>query len=584
MANTFPVQIYPVPGLSATDCHSNPLFDIRVTHADVDADAPASLGYRPSAWQSDDFLVTNGGVGSSGFVSFGVSASGETLYRELTDNWLARNVFYSGPPCVAVAMPHSYFHHKQNSWSDTYGSPYQGYTSPDEDVTWYQSHRYLEIGLAPGGVPTEKNFQVTLYYKTETVADNYFDDATRTVVCSLSAEQSVTYMVTWDSNRLWVDLWKKDCPALEHITKIEIQFPQEALAWALTGMTLARHSDHDPHRAEVTPHGLVTVAEVWDRYMWRGLNAVMDGKCKQVLRTSGPQEHVYSGHEEVVEAVWRLITALTKTDASSAWTAANYCSILSNCCEGWTWQLPADWNALTIDAASGILTLGYSFDWVERQDYDVDAGTYPGGLTVLNWTPAKALLYKPHGVTVVQGGIHGMANRRSDCCGAVYNREAGSAAAWTLVDSPASDGHGYWFTGQDLLHHYTGMVPTYYEYRVNELPPEYDFNRLYRGQWEWDYLVIASAGKKCGVYTDRDGVTWYVWIAGNDILLKYMTAEYTTFSVAITVDSSGLYDMVDVHGDGRLLVVGARNSGTEAMYSFHSVDMGGTWSGPHLVG
>ncbi len=240
MPNNLPVQIYGVPGLSRTDCHSDPLFAIRATHIEVNADVPTSLGYRPSAWQSDDFSVTGGGIGSSGFVSFGVGASGDTLYRELDDNWLARNTFYSGPPCVTAAMPYSYMYHKQNAWRDKYGSPYLGYTSPDEDVTWYQSHRYLEIGLAPGGGPVQKNFRVLLYYKTETVADDYLDDNTRTVACSLSAEISVTYATTWADNRLWIDLWKRDCPALEHITKVEITFPQEALAWALTEMTLSR--------------------------------------------------------------------------------------------------------------------------------------------------------------------------------------------------------------------------------------------------------------------------------------------------------------------------------------------------------
>ncbi len=335
--------------------------------------------------------------------------------------------------------------------------------------------------------------------------------------------------------------------------------------------------------AITTAHGLVTVAEVWDRYMWRGVNAVIDAKCKQVLRTSGPQEHVYSGNEEVVEAVHRSISAATGNDGSVAWSPDDYCDIMSACCEGWVWDTPGDWLALTVDEDTNVLTNGYSFDWAERQDEDIDTGTYPGRFASFLWTPAKALLYKPYGITVVQGGIHGMANRRDGCCGKVYNREAGTGGAWTLVDSPASNRHGYWLTGQDLIHHYTGTTPTYYEYRVNEFPPDADFGRLYYRQWEWDFLVIGG-GKKCGVYTDRDGITWYVWIAGSDILLKYMSAEYTTFSAAITVDSSGLYDMVDVHGDGRLLVVGARNSGTEAMYSFHSMDMGDSWSGPHLVG
>jgi len=581
--SNWPMLIFGVPGLSATNCDGDPRFDIRIQHADVDADVPGTLSERPSAWQSGDFAVAGGGIGSSGNVICSVPATGGTLYRDLTDNWLSRCQHLAGPPCAFAIFPVAYFYHCANRFRADYGSPYEGYSSADEDVTWYQSHRYLEIALEPADTPTATEFTVRLTYRTESVEDDHRTSSDRAVSCSLSGPQTVSYTVEWSDDRLWVDLWTRERPRLEHVTRVEIDFPPEAMQWTLGGMWLRRHSDHDPERSEVTPHGLLTFHEPRDRYAAGGLRAVVDGKCEQALRTSG-NFNVYSGHEEIVEHINWVYGGQTGADLSGAWSLEGYLGLLGFCCEGFGAQLPADWDGLTEDADENVLTGGYSFDLCERQDCSIDGGTYPGRFGAYFWQQVQGILYKPHGLLVVQGGTHGMASARDRCSGRIYQREAGSGGEWGIWEEPCSDGHGYWYAGLDIVSRYDGTSPVYYEYRVNAPPEETLIARAYERQWEWAWLRIIGGGRPCGVYTDPDGVAWYVWIQSGTIRVAYMQAEYDTFRFVTDVDSSGEYDSVDIHGDGRMLYVGARNSSDEKMYSFHSLNMGDSWSGPHLVG
>ena len=577
--SNWPALIFGVPGLSATDCHSDPRFDIRIRHTDVNADVPESLSGRPSAWRSDDFTVTGGGIGSSAGVLCSVPAGGGALHRDLTDNWLSRCQHLAGPPCAFAIFPVAYFYHCANRFRADYGSPYEGYTSPDEDVTWYQSHRYLEIELTPADVPSETTFTVRLTYRTETVEDDHRTSSDRQVSCSLSEPETVSYTVKWKSDRLWVDLWTRDRPRLEHVTRVEIDFPHEAMQWTLGGVWLRRHSDHDPDRSEVTPHTLLTFHEPRHVYSAGGLRAVVDGKCEQALRTSG-NYNVHSGHEQLVEHINWLYGAQTGTDLSAAWSLGQNLGILGFCCEGFSAQLPADWEALTEDADDNVLTHGYSFDLCERQDWPIDSGTYPGRFGAYLWAQVPGILYKPHGVLVVQGGIHAMASARSRCRGRVFQREAGSGGPWQIAAQPCSDRHGYWAAGLDVVARYDGAEPIYYEYRVNAPPEDTLIARLYERQWEFAWLRIIGGGRPCGVYTDPDGVAWYVWIQSGTIRVAYMQAEYDTFRFVTDVDSSGEYDSVDIHGDGRMLYVGARHADTETMYAWHSWDLGQSWQGP----
>jgi len=177
-------------------------------------------------------------------------------------------------------------------------------------------------------------------------------------------------------------------------------------------------------------------------------------------------------------------------DLSAAWALGQYCDILTQSTQGWAWALPANWAALTVDANLDVYTLGYSFDLKELQDAIVDGGVYDCMFKVYSKTLAKGLLNKPFGIVVVQGGMHGLSSERDADSGKVYRREAGSGAAWDLrSDSIASDGHAYWWWGDDLIHHYTGVVPTYWEYCVNA-PDGADIARLYERQWERAWLTI----------------------------------------------------------------------------------------------
>ena len=573
------------PPLNATDCVSDPTFTCDIALADTDFDLSGPLGYRASAWDSADFAPAGGGIGTAGNVAFTVPAGGGTLYRDLIDIWLPRCQFYLAPPAFADFLQASWWH----TANVTPAGGWNTWVDYDHDVYDWSAYRHIQFEATATSEPANDP-QLRLTYHIPSVTNNHNTPNGWAATASLGPAQSETFSGKYDHTNhiIWFDMGpvgNGEREWLKHVSKAELIFGAEStpIAWTFTQAgRLVKHNANDPDRDEVLPHALTTFHEPRDRYAAGGLRGVVDGLSKYPL-CMVEQYNVYSGHEQLVEHINWQFGNPSGLDLSGAWSLAQYMSIISHCTQGWSASLPANWDALTKDSETPpeYLTAGYSFDLRELQDLGVDSGTIDCRFRGWKWVTVPGILYRPWGLEIVQGGLHGLAQKRNGAGGKIYQREAGSGDDWVLIDDEVtSDGHGYWSDGNDVIKEYVGLNPVYWEYRVGGIV----IARLYERQWEWDYLVIAGAGKKCGVYTDRDGVTWYVWIAGNDILLKYMTAEYTTFSVAITVDSSGLYDMVDVHGDGRLLVVGARNSGTEAMYSFHSMDMGGTWSGPHLVG
>jgi len=165
--------------------------------------------------------------------------------------------------------------------------------------------------------------------------------------------------------------------------------------------------------------------------------------------------------------------------------------------------------------------------------------------------------------------------------GSLQRRHLGSSDPWQTVETDlASDEHGHWGSAAWEIAD-TDAARTLWEYAVRGT----SMGRFATREFALlEIYPFAIGGKRCGVYTDPDGVAWYVWIQSGTIRVAYMQAEYETFRFVTDVDSSGEYDSVDIHGDGRMLYVGARNSSDEKMYSFHSLNMGDSWSGPHLVG
>jgi len=355
----------------------------------------------------------------------------------------------------------------------------------DEDVTYWLSHRYLEISCQPqtGPLPvgTILSIPITVKYKTASVYDNHQDSTIdalqRQVSVSLGAEQEISYTGRAAAGTIWVDLWTTARPDLQHVSSIEITLPDGYGNWVLSDTHLREHNSNDPVHVAPSTHTYLTMHEVLRAYASGGARSQVDGICIGSL-CSAANFNVFSGHERLLEMIWwfTYITEKNTVDQSAMWSLANYLQMASYCVEGWDAALPGNWDARTIDADDKILTQGYSCDVMECQHHNVDSGVAIGGLKCYQWATAAGILYKPHGVLVVEGGIHGLANRRDACCVKVYRRERGTSDVWENISSPATDGHGYWYfpaasdsggVGEPIVRYDTDEKPVYYEYLVS---------------------------------------------------------------------------------------------------------------------
>jgi len=249
----------------------------------------------------------------------------------------------------------------------------------------------------------------------------------------------------------------------------------------------------------------------------------MDGRFAQVLRSSGPFQ-VADQQEELVEAIYWLYGSASGLDLSAAWSLGAYLDIMSFCCEGWTWNYPANWLALTEDKDEATLTAGFSFDLEEHQDYgnsvggEVDAGGYPAKFAAPSWTTARLEEYRPWGLEIIQGGIHGLSTSRNSGAHTVERREQGTADAWTQrTDSLATDGHGYFYWGNgydDLFKDYDGTNPVIWEYRVDGAA---SLGRLFLRQWIAGLLGGAASTSLCHfrAFTGRPHVFYVKAADGN---------------------------------------------------------------------
>jgi hypothetical protein len=299
-----------------------------------------------------------------------------------------------------------------------------------------------------------------------------------------------------------------------------------------------------------------------------------------------------------------LIGATTGTDLTTCYSLGGW--PINNAGEAWgyTYSSGAEESHMKDSDGAVLKTLAVSDIRPEYQLAAVgDVITPSVAVRAYSITCVRGLAYTFYGRKIFNGRGHGMVVRngrqdypraRGGKGGGLYRRHLGSSDPWQGVEAALTgDEHGHWASAAWEIAD-TDAARTLWEYAVRGT----SMGRFATREFALlEIYPFATGGKRCGVYTDPDGVTWYAWIEGSiiyvahmledgDVTISYIgtTPDTPTFSTAIIVDSSGDYDAVDLHGDGRMLEVGARNSSDEKMYAFRSYDMGNEWHGPYLVG
>jgi len=532
-------------------------------------------------------IITGGGVGTDGDFTVEVLHTGGTLHRDLIDIWLPRCEFYLDPPAYLDFFIASYWHVANTTPSGGWNT-WEDY---DNDVCDWSAYRYLEMDASPS-INTHSNPQLRLTYQLPTVTNNHNTPAEWSATASLGDEQTVTFTGKYEGGRIWFDMGplnNGERPWLKNVQKVEIIFGSEydTVAWTISGLRLVKHNDHDPDRDEVTPHVLTTFHEPRWLYAAGGVRAVVDGLSKYAL-CEVENYNVWSGHEQLVKHINWLFGKVV--DSSAAWGLAQYLGIISNCTQGWAASLPDNWDTLTLDDEDTPerLTNGYSFDLRELQDFDCDGGTIDCRFRGYKWETAPGLLYMPWGLEIVQGGLHGLSNKRSETGGKIYRREADSEDEWSLVDEDVTtNGHGYWpcggsKTGYDLIKEYNGDTPVYWAYRVSETPHNTDYDRLYERQWEWSYLWIIELSIMLAEYTPN--VVYVFEFDGIDISHIYTAPPDLWYSEGKTLSPYSLphtdvescdgspSGYVEDHGFIYLYYVNEND-----LYRVISEDWGATW-------
>ncbi len=487
----------------------DPHFPLTVTRTDVVVDVPDGLDGRPSAWESADFELTGGDVGSTGVVEFDVPIDGGVLSRTLKSNWLPRCsalIEYGGATGNWSVFPAGYMVHRANYMRELYDEwdwddieEKTGYVEDDEDVTYFSSHRYLLIEIEGPMAADATELQVDLTYRVETVNDDHTLDLTgpsgvRGVSCSLGPPRVASYTGYYTASKkaITIDLAEPFGALLDlrHVESISITFADiHAGEWELSNVALV-HDDN-------IPEALVTMHEARHGYVSGGVRGVVNGVYPLSLVTSGNFQ-TYGGQEPLVELInwnWTVTPQLT-LDGSTAWSLEEFVDILTAACEGWEWELPDNWGNMVTDAFDNRLTVGRSFDVAERQAYEPATG-YPARLGAQRWQTAPRLVYRPHGVVCVQGGIHGLTDTRNGS-GGVVAYGGGEIALQT-------DAHGYFQIGADIVREY----PTPWEYTVGGQK----FSRLYERQYRSALYDIFPRCRQPHLALDDSG---RVWLAAND--------------------------------------------------------------------
>ena len=236
--------VFGVPDLTKTLCNVDPEWNTSVTHSDVSVDLSGDIiNKRASTWNSNEFEVVGGGIDSTGTPTFTVPITGGSLKRTLVDNWYSRcNSYISSESWNN--FPLAYIYHKANRWAYDHGNPSEDWFEPNEDVYWWNSHRYLEIDLTPAETPVNKHFTTTITYSTETVEDDHATGTTRQVACDLIGSTIRVYSNNWSSDLIWIDLWDGIESSLQHVSNIEIAFRNKQIVTVDIGTNVFTCGDH----------------------------------------------------------------------------------------------------------------------------------------------------------------------------------------------------------------------------------------------------------------------------------------------------------------------------------------------------
>lgn len=617
---------YGIPHLLDPMPHVDPHFGIHVEHDDVSVNMPMGLTERPTHWQGTNFIALDNRTAP---VTFKVPSDGGSLHRTFKRNWLPRCtalIEYGRKTGNWSVFPAGYQVRRANYMLELYGDwdwadikDKTGYEEEEEDVGYFASHRYLLFALEGPQTADETEVMVKLTHHAENVSDDHTLDLTgesgmREVTVALGAPKVTEYTGRYDygAKQLLIDLAEpyNAIPDLRHVSKLEIFFGEEHEGdWSLVDVTLKRDTD------AITR---VTMHEPRLGYVSGGLRGVVDGLYPWAL--CAPDNHnVYAGQEQLVELInwYKTVTLNLTQDGSAAWELEHFLGIVNGACEGWKWTLPDNWGAMLVDEDDRLMTYGYSFDIAERQDLiitDAEAASpehpaylgvskllargmggsvsdlpvygysteltnrYPGRLGAYRWHTAAQLVYRPHGVVCVQGGIHGLGEQVQQAKAIpIYTKRADEDGShWEVVYELGADIHGYWAVGSDIVAEYTGISPVYWQYRVGKTGST--IGRLYERQWVAEYFKRFKIG---GVDAVRDpwGVIWEAFTLEGKVYVRRLNRQALSWGPnRLVVETGGDVGQPSISRNHLgLIYVSALVDDAISPTTWYSRDTGKTW-------
>jgi hypothetical protein len=609
----FPIGI---PHLLNPMPDASPRFEIPVERYNVAIDIPQGTTKRPSVWECDDDHIANLLPKLEEPVQFNTTEKKPfTLYRNLQSSWLPRCqalIDYGNQTGNWAPFPTSYIIRRANyfgqvfddwDWQDIEDKT--GYIIGPEDVSCYSSHRYLKVklrtwvedmGWLPGTSATvgDDGYKLTLTHHEEQVSDSHILDLTgasgiREVTVSLGPPQQTTFEGKDhpDGDAIVFDFAEHlpDIPDLRHVSKIELFVDNTAddRVWELVDVEL--------YDAVAKPQALATMHEARHAYVSGGVRGVVNGLYEHALCAPG-NFRVYNGHEPLVELInWYWTQTLQLTlDGSTAWQLEDFLILLSGCCEGWNWRLPDNWDAMVLDADDNRLTFGYSFDFEEAQDTIVVAGAtdssqppdaYAGRIGAYRWQAAPHLVYKPHGVVCVQGGMHGFADDtdRLNYVSIYHKPEGMPETNWLIHKYASVNGYAYWATGDDIVYAYNDTTPVFWNYRVGKKGTP--IPRLYERQWVHRYYESSLDRFDGGINAMRDpwDIIWEAYTIGGNVYVRRLNRQLLSWGPSVLVASVGndaSQPSISRNHSGLLYVSVLAGSESNPI-TFYSDDVGRTW-------
>jgi hypothetical protein len=609
----FPIGI---PHLLNPMPDASPRFEIPVERYNVAIDIPQGTTKRPSVWECDDDHIANLLPKLEEPVQFNTTEKKPfTLYRNLQSSWLPRCqalIDYGNQTGNWAPFPTSYIIRRANyfgqvfddwDWQDIEDKT--GYIIGPEDVSCYSSHRYLKVklrtwvedmGWLPGTSATvgDDGYKLTLTHHEEQVSDSHILDLTgasgiREVTVSLGPPQQTTFEGKDhpDGDAIVFDFAEHlpDIPDLRHVSKIELFVDNTAddRVWELVDVEL--------YDAVAKPQALATMHEARHAYVSGGVRGVVNGLYEHALCAPG-NFRVYNGHEPLVELInWYWTQTLQLTlDGSTAWQLEDFLILLSGCCEGWNWRLPDNWDAMVLDADDNRLTFGYSFDFEEAQDTIVVAGAtdssqppdaYAGRIGAYRWQAAPHLVYKPHGVVCVQGGMHGFADDtdRLNYVSIYHKPEGMPETNWLIHKYASVNGYAYWATGDDIVYAYNDTTPVFWNYRVGKKGTP--IPRLYERQWPHRYYESSLDRFDGGINAMRDpwDIIWEAYTIGGNVYVRRLNRQLLSWGPSVLVASVGndaSQPSISRNHSGLLYVSVLAGSESNPI-TFYSDDVGRTW-------